>query len=364
VNIALLKNIDRIIGSTLVRILPYPSVAGIPKNKTLSILLIRPGGIGDAVLLIPTISILREAYPEAIITVLAERRNSGVFSLSSAVDRILLYDSPGGLLQAILGKYDVVMDSEQWHRLSAIVARISKVPVSIGFDTNERKKLFTHPIPYSHDDYEADSFLHMLAPLGIIKYGEIETPFLVVPDDAIKQANNLLGDMSNKPFVVIFPGASIAERRWGWQRFREVAEKLNSKGTPIVIIGGEEDISDGERIIAGECGLNLSGKTSLAETAAVIDRSLLLISGDSGILHMGVGLGKPTVSLFGPGIAKKWAPRGERHIVLNKCFHCSPCTKFGYTSKCPINARCMTEISVNEVVAAVERLLVANKGYG
>jgi ADP-heptose:LPS heptosyltransferase len=200
--------------------------------------------------------------------------------------------------------------------------------------------------------------------MGIIKSAEIKSPFLFVPDNAIKKAEILLGDMVNKPYVALFPGASIAERRWGWERFRGVAEQLHTKGTYIVIVGGKDDVSDGESIIAGEFGLNLSGKTSLAETAAVMDKSLLLISSDSGILHMGVGLGKPTVSLFGPGIAKKWAPRGDKHIVINKNLSCSPCTKFGYTPKCPFNARCMSEISAEEVVAAVNRLLVAIEGFG
>jgi ADP-heptose:LPS heptosyltransferase len=362
VKIKLLKFIDNLFGVLFIRMMSAPLNQPIihPKN----ILIIRPGGIGDAVLLIPSLRLLKNKFPDAVITVLAEKRNSGVISLSPVVDRTFHYDKPGDLLQAISDDYDVVIDTEQWHRLSAIVARISKAHVLIGFATNERKKLFTHPISYSHDDYEADSFLHLLAPLGIIKSAEIESPFLVLSDESIKKTNNLLGDMANKPFVALFSGASIAERRWGWERFREVAEKLNAKGIHIVVLGGKGDISDGERIIAGGIGLNLSGKTSIAETAAVIGKSRLLISGDSGILHIGVGLGNPTVSLFGPGIAKKWAPRGERHMVLNKFFQCSPCTKFGYTSKCRINAECMSEISVDEVVSAVDTLLAAIEGDG
>jgi ADP-heptose:LPS heptosyltransferase len=359
----LLKNIDSIFGTLLVRtISARKSLTDFSPPQ--SFLIIRPGGIGDAVLLIPAINLLRQNYPEATIAVLAERRNGGIFHLAPEVDRILLYDRHGGLRKAILGKYDVVIDTEQWHRLSAVVARVSGAPVSIGLATNNREKLFTHAIHYSQDDYEVDSFRHMLAPLGIIDSEEVDLPFIVVPDEAIIKAEILLGDVGEKPFVTLFPGASIPERRWGWARFREMAEILRSRGIYIVIVGGKKDVSDGDGIIAGGLGLNLSGKTTLAESAAVIDKSLLLISGDSGILHIGVGLGKSTVSLFGPGIAKKWAPRGIRHIVLDKCLLCSPCTKFGYTPKCPINAICMLEISADEVVAAVEKLLAAKKGNG
>ncbi|MRR37660.1 glycosyltransferase family 9 protein, partial [bacterium] len=73
-------------------------------------------------------------------------------------------------------------------------------------------------------------------------------------------------------------------------------------------------------------------------------------------------LGIPTVSLFGPGRAKKWAPRGDNHIVVNKHLPCSPCTTFGYTPKCHINARCMADISVDEVEQAVMTLL-ARKNF-
>jgi ADP-heptose:LPS heptosyltransferase len=106
-------------------------------------------------------------------------------------------------------------------------------------------------------------------------------------------------------------------------------------------------------------GLNLAGATTLAETAAVIKKSALLLSGDSGVLHIAVGLGVPTVSLFGPGRVKKWAPQGEHHIVINKELPCSPCTTFGHTPPCPIHAQCMRDISVDEVVTAVTMLLTS-----
>jgi ADP-heptose:LPS heptosyltransferase len=121
--------------------------------------------------------------------------------------------------------------------------------------------------------------------------------------------------------------------------------------------GSHADRDAGEEILEGLHGRNLAGRTSLAETAAVIDRSALLVSGDSGLLHMAVGLGKPTVSLFGPGSVAKWAPRGPGHIVLTKNLPCSPCTRFGYTPRCPRGAECLQSITVEEVAEAVFKLL-------
>jgi ADP-heptose:LPS heptosyltransferase len=233
---------------------------------------------------------------------------------------------------------------------------LTRAGISVGYATNERKKVFTHPVRYDHDDYEADSFMHLLEPLGITESTEIKFPFLVVPVAARKKAELLLGDLVNEEFLVIFPGASIPERRWGVDKFREVAERLSNEGYPVVVVGGSGDEADGEKIVNGKHGINLAGKCSLTETAAVIEQCAVLLSGDSGVLHIGVGLNKPTVSLFGPGIAKKWAPRGEKHVVINKNLPCSPCTKFGYTPRCPIKAKCLADISVEEVAEAVLRL--------
>jgi lipopolysaccharide heptosyltransferase II len=356
-NIKAMKLIDTAVGRIAASFIPA-SEQREPYPTLTSVLLIRPGGIGDAVLLAPAISLVKKAYHQARITILAEHRNSGIFSLVPGVDEILCYDQPRELLHALRGSYDVVIDTEQSHRLSAVVARFISAPVKIGFDTNERRRMFTHSISYSHDDYEAASFVHLLNPLGIEAEGvEAGPPFLSVPDTATEKAAGLLGPLHEDNFVILFPGASIPERRWGVDHFRKVAELLSTFGVKIVVVGGKEDRKQGEVIAKGKLGLNLVGLTSLAETAAVIQRSSLLLSGDSGVLHIAVGLGVPTVSLFGPGRAKKWAPQVDHHIVINKELPCSPCTTFGTTPPCRYDARCMKVITVSEVLEAALSLL-------
>lgn len=358
-NLRLIKAADAILGRIAAALLPAP-VVGCHGTTIRSVLFIRPGGIGDAVLLIPAIHSFRSKYPKARITVLAEKRNGAVFTLCSVIDEILHYDNNGELFMALRGSYDAVIDTEQWHRLSAVVARMTRAQILIGFGTNVRSRLFTHPHDYEHNDYEETSFLRLLTPLGIT-VTQTSVPFLTVPTPAVSVARVLLGELANIPFVVIFPGASIPERRWGADNFRQVAKRLSAKGVSGVVVGGEDDRVEGERIVADTGWLNLIGRTSLQESTAIIERSSLLVSGDSGILHIAVGLGVPTVSLFGPGREKKWAPRGDNHIVINKHLPCSPCTTFGYTPKCPINARCMAEISVDEVESAVLTLLAVKK---
>lgn len=352
-----LKFIDNYIGQLLRIILRPQTSYKIVEPATL--LVIRPGGIGDAVLLAASVSGLKNIYPHIQIIILAEKRNAGALSLISAVDHVLSYDIPCEFIQALRGRYDVVIDTEQWYRLSAVVARLVRAPMKIGFDTNVRRRMFTHGVRYDLYAYEPDNFLTLLKPLGVDCELDAGAVTLSVPPQALSVADKLLLTLDSELFVTIFSGASTMEKRWGPDRFRQVAEMLLAFGVNIVVVGGKEDRQQGEMIAGGGLGLNLAGLTSLAETAAVIQKSALLLSGDSGVLHIAAGLGIPTVSLFGPGRVKKWAPRGDRHKVINKGLPCSPCTFFGNTPPCPHNIQCMSDITVYEVVNAVTMLLTS-----
>jgi lipopolysaccharide heptosyltransferase II len=354
----LLKQIDRLVGGMLVSLCPSLSPPAGPSRAPHTILLIRPGGIGDAVLLVPVIRVLGQQFPDAAIDILAERRNAGVFPLCPGIRSLYRYDVPAEFFGLLRCRYDVVIDTEQWHRLSAVVARLIRSPVKVGFATNERRRLFTHAVDYSHDRYEADSFFDLLVPFDIPLPPMVTVPFLKVPASAVENVDKRLSGVRGRRYVVIFPGASIPERRWGSERYREVAAGMVAAGMAIVVVGAAGDSDDAAAIVSTVPGsLNLAGQTSLAETAALIQGAALLVSGDSGLLHLAVGLGIPTVSLFGPGIARKWAPRGVGHRVINIGLPCSPCTRFGTTPSCPRRVRCLADIAPAEVLSAVMELL-------
>jgi len=323
------------------------------------ILLIRPGGIGDAVLLLPAIRELKKTLAGAEIDILAEKRNADIFRLSEIAGRIYLYDRGIDLFRCLKNKYNVVIDTEQWHRLSAVVASLTKAPVRIGFDTNERQKLFTHRVPYSHDDYEVVSFFHLLEPLGVNPdRGCGDPPFIDIRGEGFSPPSALGRE---DRIVAIFPGASVRERKWGGDRFGVVAKVLNDMGYRVVLLGSSTDKADADLIKKrAPDTTDLAGKTDLRQVATVLGMSSLLISADSGLLHIAYAVGTPTVSLFGAGIEKKWAPCGDRHIVLNKHLDCSPCTRFGYTPKCRRNVECLALIHVDEVIEAARRTLDAS----
>lgn len=354
----LLKQIDAILGKYFILLAEFFTAKKTKPFAQNTCLLIRPGGIGDAVYLLPTISLLKQQYPDVIIDVLAEQRNAAIFSMSPHVRTIFHYDKPRELLACLKMRYDMVIDSEQWHRLSAVVAAFIKSDLRIGFGTNERAQVFDHSVSYSQDDHESLSFRRLLEPLiGAETQLLFDRPFLHIPPNLLTNIRKK-HEIREQPFIAIAPGASISERRWGGERYAEVARELSSKGYLIVVIGMASDTDDAARIV--QCvpnTIDLTGKSSLKEAAALLSAAKLFIGADSGLLHIAVALGVPTVSLFGSGRARKWAPQGKQHRVINKQLPCSPCTTFGNTPPCRHNVACMKQISPDEVVAAAIELL-------
>lgn len=214
-----------------------------------TILLIRPGGIGDAVYLLPFIALLKKQYPDVTIDVLAEQRNAAIFSFSPHVHSIYHYDKPRELLACLKTRYDIVIDSEQWHRLSAVVTALIKADLRIGFATNERARIFNHAVSYSHDEHELISFRRLLEPLiGMETQSLFDTPFLRIPPNLTTDIRKKY-EIPGSPFIAVAPGASILERRWGGERYAEVVRKLSRKGYLTVVLGVASDSDDADRIV-------------------------------------------------------------------------------------------------------------------
>lgn len=353
--IKLLKMIDGLVGRGASFCLPSPTPQGV--GDCASILIIRPGGIGDAVLLAPTVKALQELFPGVVLDVLAERRNSGAFLLMEGIRRIFRYDSPGDMFSLLPKRYDAIIDTEQWHRLSAVVARLIRSRVKIGFATNERRRLFTHPVVYSPTKYEAEGFLSLLEPFkgphNPVRFGGC----LSVPRAAQDKASLMLGDLSGKPILALFPSASIPQKRWASGNFREVIKWCGNHDLAVVMLGGEGDRMLGEDIACGQNVLNLIGQTTLPEAAAILQKAAVVVSGDSGLLHLACCLETPTISIFGPSNSDKWAPRGPGHFLVSQMLSCAPCSQFGFTPNCSIGVECLREIPVSRVTEAIQTLL-------
>ncbi len=119
----------------------------------------------------------------------------------------------------------------------------------------------------------------------------------------------------------------------------------------------ERELADKIAHLMRNVPIILASKTSLMEGGGLIKRCDVLVSNDSGLMHIAYGVGTPTVSLFGAGIEKKWAPLGSRNIIINKNLPCSPCTRYGYTPPCPYGVACMDAIGVEDVMRAIDEVL-------
>lgn len=379
--IQILKKIDAIIGTPAVHlsrlIRPRKSEfyslddlqSPVSKNfDKLKILVIRPGGIGDAVLLFPALKILKDIYANCNIDILAEKRNQGIFENCEFINELILYDNDPikALKKVFSNNYEIVIDTEQWHRLTSVVACLTRAPVRVGYGTNERRRMFTNVVQYSHDDYESQSFLNLVSGISKREYEfDKNSPFVPVDDSRYSDLNKQLIEYSSKWDWVagIFCGATVSERIWGVDKFIKTTAKLLESNIGVVILGAKSELGDCiriERSVGKDNILNLTNKTSLYQTAVVISKLNLFVSADTGLMHIAYGVGTPTVSLFGAGIEKKWGPKGDDNININKNLPCSPCTSFGYTPSCPIGVKCLQDISVDEVVNSSKKLLYAN----
>jgi lipopolysaccharide heptosyltransferase II len=360
--VRLLKAIDHLIGRTVYRAFlywhrrrPQPGNGGLP-NPVRKILVLRPGGIGDAVLFFPLLQALRREFPQAQLDVLAERRNVGLFATNDVVHHAYAYDRNYGreLLGVLRGKYDVVIDTEQSHFLSAIITYLTRAPVRCGFDTQGRGGLFTHRVHYSDQIYEVHSFLSLFRALtGKQEPFDPERPFFPIADEHMAWARALLGNGSGDRVAVVLPGASTPMKRWAPERYRRVVAWLIEQGLRVVIIGGARDVPVAQAVVAGldpSRTINLAGTTNLPRTAAVIALADVYVSSDTGPLHIAYGVGTSTVHMFGSGILGKWAPAGSRYRAVHKALPCSPCTRYGYTPPCPYGVECMKRIEVDDVL--------------
>ncbi|MBJ6799048.1 glycosyltransferase family 9 protein [Geomonas propionica] len=350
-----LKRLDSLAGPLLVRLLPRRKKSA-PAQAPRSALIIRPGGIGDAVLLIPALRALQAAYPACRIDILAERRNAAAFQFCAGLNAVHRYDEPGELRAVFKNRYDLVIDTEQWYRLSALVSRLVRARRSIGFATNERQRLFTDAVPYDMQEYEPFSFFRLLAPLGIDAPAELPVPFLELPDAARETAARFLARLGDQPFAAIFPGASVPRKEWGGARFRQVAASVALAGHATVVVGGKEDEDVADAIARATGAINLAGQTSLAESAAVIAAAKVLLTGDSGLLHIAAGLGTATLSLFGPSDAVKWAPKGDGHRVFASSLSCAPCARWGTIPPCAHETSCI-DADPSEVARTLIQML-------
>ena len=326
------------------------------------ILVIRPGGMGDMLMLLPVIRSIRDACPNAAVDVICEKRNEAVLRLAGLDVTTLLYDiHPLRTLAAIRRvRYSLVLDTEQFHNFSAIIACLSGAPVRIGFKVNPaRLHLYTHLVDYDMYGRETTQFYRLLTSLNIETEPQAVTGFLRGP--TAEGAPPLPANFPSRGdrIVAISPGSSNRYKHWNPACFARVIQAIDDKDITFLLVGGWTEANQAQAIMDRSLSATVhdyTGKLDLEQTAAVLSRAMIFIGCDSGVGHLATALGIPTLILFGPSDPRKWSHPGPRHAVVRNDLPCAPCASFGYYKLCR-DIPCMQTITAESVVARVKELL-------
>ncbi len=235
---------------------------------------------------------------------------------------------------------------------SALIYFLSGIPERLGYAGDGRSPLLTRAVPRPRERlHQRDYYLRLLEVLGVrVRDRRLR---LFLSSSARKRAGELLFGLSG-PLAVLAPGAAYGPaKRWPVERFRGLAEALLREGWSVALVGGAVERPAGEALVAGLSRVrNLCGRTDVATAAAIIEKAAVFVSNDSGLMHVAAALGRPQVAIFGSTDPEATGPLNLRARVVRKPLSCSPCLR----RTCDRGYRCLTEISVEEVLQAIREV--------
>jgi lipopolysaccharide heptosyltransferase I len=328
------------------------------------ILIILLGAIGDVTRALPVLTRLRRAYPAAHIAWAVEPTAAPLLDYHPALNEILLYHRPRGLLAFVpflrdirRHRFDFVLDLQR-HAKSGLVSWWSGAPLRLGFHRQNGKEgnwLFnTHTIAQVPDfSLKLRQYLAFTAALGLPDDG-IHFELRLRPEEE-QQVETLLAS-TPRPFAAFFLGSRWPSRFWFPQATAAVTTALQRDyGMGIVLLGGRDEATFAREVsdAVGGTLTNLSGQTSLRDLIGIFSRARLAFGPDSGPMHIAAATGTPVISLWGATSPVRSAPWGSEEFVLRGPAACSPC----YTRHCPIGRVCMQRITPEQVLEAARRVL-------
>jgi lipopolysaccharide heptosyltransferase II len=333
---------------------------GIPAQdlQPFRILIRSSNWLGDAIMSVPAVLAIKKGRPDAHVTIAAPAKIAPVWKLVPEVDAILSLpsDSLLGAVRSIRERpgFDVAILFPNSLRV-ALEALLSGVRRRVGYRGHLRSWLLNQVIPEQPPprrlEHQCARYLRIAQICGA---GNIPDPTSNLPIAASNQTSAI----NDQPLKIgLCPGAEYGPaKRWLPERFREAAVRV-AEQAPVqwVLFGTPKDAEIGEQIAAGlgDSCVNRIGQTTLDELIVALRECRLLLTNDTGTMHLASLLGLPVVAIFGstePGLT---GPLGDHHIVLRHHVECSPC----FLRKCPIDFRCMKAVAVQEVVDAVLSIL-------
>lgn len=308
------------------------------------VLFITLSNIGDVVCTTPVLRALVDRPDHPRVSVLVGPKAAALFQGDAALDKVIAYDKHMSLGQKLMfvrllktKGFDEVVD-----------LRNSLFPVAIlgwrGLRSLflSRGKKAGHAVlrhwrrAFGKDPVASELLFHVQA-----------------SEKAQKRAEALLSGVQG-PFVAVAPGAASDLKRWPLEKFAEILRRLGKAGFgQAVLVGGPENQSLSAKLqeLAPGCALDLTGKTNLPELTAVLKRASVVLSNDSGPMHIAAALGTPVVAIFGPSDSRRYGPFGAGHAVVRQELPCSPCGK----AQCHLGTHaCMVDLETEQVWKALE----------
>lgn len=324
--------------------------------------------VGDAVMTVPALRELRRLLPRAHITLATRPWAEGIFAGADFLEDILVLEETKGTTRAVL------REARRWRArrfdltiifpnafAAGLVAALARIPSRLGYGTQGRGPLLTHRIrvpEWRAKRHEVFYYLNLVAELERLLYGtttvEEREPLLTLPvsEPRVGEARGLLREYGARPgrtLVALCPGSTNSRaKRWPAERFAALADMLTERaGADIVLVGAREELDITEEVARLMRGrpVVLTGRTDLAQTAAVLRAADLLVTNDTGPAHVAAAVGCPVVVIFGPTNPETTRPFSTLAAVVRRPPDCAPCM----LRDCPIDHRCMTAISAEEV---------------
>jgi ADP-heptose:LPS heptosyltransferase len=335
------------------------------------LLIVLFGALGDVTRALPLLCRLRRGFPDWHLAWAVEPLAAPLLDGHPALDERIVFQRSAGLrgflsfvARVRRGRFDLVLDLGRLLK-SGVTSASSGAPVRVGFHRRNGREgnwLFqTESIPVqAHYSSKLEQYLrfadHVGAPDAPVEFGLAPTP-------AERERARALLDGVRRPATAFVLGSSCPSRRWFADRTAEVARVLwREHGQAAVLVGTEADRTFAtavrQRLDVPVC--DLVGRTTLRDLVGVLAETALVVTPDSGAMHVAAALGVPVVSVWGATSAARSAPYGSTAHAVMGAAACAPC----YRRWCPIGRVCMESIEPRVVLGHVERVLGAARASG
>ncbi len=348
---------------------PAPSAPAAPR----SVLIIKPCCLGDVLLTTPLVAALRKAWPEARIAYATGAWSLPMIATSDHIDATITLPerwTPGSLLATARElrrrRFEIVFVPDR-SPLLALLAWLAGIPVRVGLDSAGRGFAYTHRVPLPPGvTHEADLYSRLAIQIGLDPPRRL---FFFPRESARAAAATLVSQYRHdeRPLIALHPGGgqnpgmTLPRKRWLPERWALVADALSRRyGAQVIILGGPGD-EDAAAVVANamrESSMMLVRRWNWEELGAVVERCALFLGHDTGMMHLAVAVGTPTVAVFGPSDPQMYGPYGDHGAAVWRPTPESPCFYNGVAlPDCPCAMQCMRNVTHEDVIAAAERVL-------